>query len=75
VGVCFAYTLNPRQRYHLTSTPEKYIEYFVTAFNMSNSVGNADVADSLHVRRHALRDEFGKELLQDYSGDEGHHQG
>jgi hypothetical protein len=42
---------------------------------MSNSVGNVDVVDSLHVRRHALRDEFGKELLEDYSGDEGHHQG
>jgi hypothetical protein len=47
----------------------------MAAFNMSNSVGNADVADSLHVRRHALRDEFGKELLKDYSGDEGHSQG
>jgi hypothetical protein len=54
--------------------PSKYIEYFVTALNMSNSVGNADVADSLHVRRHALRDEFGKELLKDYSGDKGHRQ-
>jgi hypothetical protein len=42
---------------------------------MSDSIGNADVAHSLHVKRHALRDEFGKELLEDYSGDEGHHQG
>jgi hypothetical protein len=55
--------------------PWRYIEYFVTAFNMSNFVGNADVANSLHVRRHALRDEFGKELLEDYSGDEGRRQG
>jgi hypothetical protein len=47
----------------------------VTAFNMSNSIGNADVADSLHIRHHSLRDEFGKELLEDYSGDEGHRQG
>jgi hypothetical protein len=47
----------------------------VAAFNMSNSVGNADVADSLYVKHHALRDEFGKELLEDYSGDEGRHQG
>jgi hypothetical protein len=45
------------------------------AFNMSNSVGNADVADLLHVRSHALRDEIGKELLEDYSRDEGHRQG
>jgi hypothetical protein len=44
----------------------------VTAFNMSNSVGNANVVDLLHVRCHALRDEFGKELLEDYSRDEGH---
>jgi hypothetical protein len=39
---------------------------------MSNSVGNANVVDLLHVRCHALRDEFGKELLEDYSRDEGH---
>jgi hypothetical protein len=47
----------------------------VATFNISNSVGNADIADLLHVRRHVLRDEFGKELLEDYSGDEGHRQG
>jgi hypothetical protein len=75
VGVCFAYALCPWQRCHLTSTPENRIEYFVIAFNMSNSVGNSDVVDSLHFRCHALRDEFGKELLEDYSGDEGHCQG
>ena len=44
-------------------------------FNILNSVGNADVANSLYVRCHALRDEFGKELLEDYSGDKGHCQG
>ena len=42
---------------------------------MLNSIGNADTANLLHVRRHALRDEFGKELLEDYSRDEGHRQG
>jgi hypothetical protein len=47
----------------------------MAAFNMSNSVGNADVADSLYIRCHALRDEFGKELLEDYSRNEGHRQG
>ena len=41
---------------------------------MSNSVGNVDVVDLLHVRRHALQDEFGKKLFEDYSRDKRHRQ-
>jgi hypothetical protein len=44
----------------------------VTAFLITKSVGNAEVADSVHVGRHALGDESCEELLEDYSRDEGH---